>query len=66
MKQIADDKANYKKYLDAITEEYLVTVYDRIFRTMIVKFKMTYTSKTFPKYSQNMLKLLYWKTASFM
>lgn len=50
MKQIADDKANYKKYLDAITEEYLVTAYNRIFRTMIIKFKMTYTSESFPKY----------------
>lgn len=58
MKQIADDKANYKKYLDAITEEYLVTVYDRIFRTMIVKFKMTYTSNTFPKYFPKHVKTL--------
>ena len=65
MKQIAEDKANYKTYLDAITEEYLLNVYDNIFRTIIVKFKMTYTSESFPKYFPKRVKAFVLKNNEF-
>ena len=50
MKQIADDKANYKKYLNANTERYLLNIYNEVFCMFIVKYKVTYTSESFPTF----------------
>lgn len=50
MNQIVKDKANYKKYLNANAERYLLNIYDEVFCTFTVKFKVTYTSKSFPKF----------------
>lgn len=50
MNQIIKDKANYKKYLNANAERYLLNIYDDIFCTYVVKYKVTYTSKSFPTF----------------
>lgn len=65
MSLIIENKANYKKYLDVITEEYLLNVYDDIFRTIIVKFKMTYTSESFSKYFSKHIKAFVLKHDKF-
>ena len=53
MNQIVKDKANYKKYLNANTERYLLNIYDDVFCSFVVKYKVTYTSKSFPKFFPN-------------
>lgn len=49
MKKILNDKANYEKYLDDITTNYLIAVYNHEFRRIAVKYKVTYTKSTFKK-----------------
>lgn len=49
MKRILNDKANYEKYLDDITTNYLIAVYDNEFRRIAVKYKVVYTKSTFKK-----------------
>lgn len=49
MKKILNDKANYEKYLDDITTNYLIAVYNYEFRRIAVKYKVTYTKSTFKK-----------------
>ena len=49
MKKILNDKANYENYLDDITTNYLITVYNHEFRRLAVKYKVTYTKSTFKK-----------------
>lgn len=49
MKKIFNDKANYEKYLDDITTNYLIAVYNHEFRRIAVKYKVTYTKSTFKK-----------------
>lgn len=50
MNQIVKDKANYKKYLNANTERYLLNIYNEVFCMFIVKYKVTYTSESFPTF----------------
>lgn len=50
MNQVVKDKANYKKYLNANTERYLLNIYNEVFCTCTVKYKVTYTSKSFPMF----------------
>lgn len=50
MNQIVKDKTNYKKYLNANTERYLLNIYNEVFCTCTVKYKVTYTSETFPTF----------------
>lgn len=47
MNQIVKDKANYKKYLNANTERYLLNIYDDIFCSFVIKHEVTYTSESF-------------------
>lgn len=49
MTKILNDKANYEKYLDDITTNYLIAVYNHEFRRIAVKYKVTYTKSTFKK-----------------
>lgn len=49
MKKILNDKANYEKYLDDITTNYLIAVYNHEFRRIAVKYKVIYTKSTFKK-----------------
>ena len=49
MKKILNDKTNYEKYLDDITTNYLIAVYNHEFRRIAVKYKVTYTKSTFKK-----------------
>lgn len=50
LNQIVDDKVNYKKYLNANTEQYLLNVYNEEYCSLAVKYKVTYMSKSFPKF----------------
>ena len=47
--KILNDKANYENYLDDITTNYLIAVYDNEFRRIAVKYKVTYTKSAFKK-----------------
>lgn len=49
LKKILNDKTNYEKYLDDITTNYLIAVYNYEFRRIAVKYKVTYTKSTFKK-----------------
>lgn len=56
MKQILNDKANYVKYLNDDTEYYLIKLYDDVFRSLVIKYKITYSKKTFAKGFQTKIK----------
>lgn len=49
MTQILNDKANYTKYLNDDAEHYLIKVYDNVFRSLVIKYKITYSKETFAK-----------------
>lgn len=58
MNQIIRDKSNYTKYLDVITERYLLRAYNDAFRTMITKYTITYAKDMVPDYFREPIKRL--------
>lgn len=58
MNQIIKDKSNYTKYLDVLTERYLLRAYNDAFRTMITKYTITYADDMVPDYFREPIKRL--------